>query len=95
MERIVNEPTAAALAYGLHRLKENSRVAVYDLGGGTFDLSILELNEGVFRVLSTNGDTRLGGDDIDLALAKAIAAEADRQAGGIGDLDIVARARIR
>jgi len=65
VERIVNEPTAAALAYGLDRLKERSKVAVYDLGGGTFDLSILELNNGVFQVLATNGNTRLGGDDLD------------------------------
>ncbi|MEY2408132.1 MAG: molecular chaperone DnaK [Verrucomicrobiota bacterium] len=65
VERILNEPTAAALAYGLDRLKERSKIAVYDLGGGTFDLSILELNQGVFQVLSTNGDTRLGGDDLD------------------------------
>ena len=65
VERIVNEPTAAALAYGLDKLKERSKIAVYDLGGGTFDLSILELNEGVFQVLSTNGNTRLGGDDLD------------------------------
>ncbi len=65
VERIVNEPTAAALAYGLDKLKEHSKIAVYDLGGGTFDLSILELNNGVFQVLSTNGDTRLGGDDLD------------------------------
>jgi len=68
VERIVNEPTAAALAYGLDRLGEKSRIAVYDLGGGTFDLSILELNQGVFQVLATNGNTRLGGDDIDRAL---------------------------
>jgi molecular chaperone DnaK len=68
VERIVNEPTAAALAYGLNRLKEHSKVAVYDLGGGTFDLSILELNNGVFQVLSTNGNTRLGGDDLDRRL---------------------------
>jgi molecular chaperone DnaK len=65
VERIVNEPTAAALAYGLSRLHERAKIAVYDLGGGTFDLSILELNNGVFQVLSTNGNTRLGGDDID------------------------------
>src|SRR3989449_3431702 len=65
VERIVNEPTAAALAYGLNKLKEHARIAVYDLGGGTFDLSILELNEGVFQVLATNGNTRLGGDDLD------------------------------
>jgi molecular chaperone DnaK len=65
VERIVNEPTAAALAYGLDKLKEKSKITVYDLGGGTFDLSILELNEGVFQVLATNGNTRLGGDDLD------------------------------
>ncbi len=68
VERIVNEPTAAALAYGLDKLKEKSKIAVYDLGGGTFDLSILELNNGVFQVLSTNGNTRLGGDDLDKRL---------------------------
>jgi len=68
VERIVNEPTAAALAYGLQRLGEKSRVAVYDFGGGTFDISILELSGGVFQVLSTNGNTRLGGDDIDQAI---------------------------
>jgi molecular chaperone DnaK len=65
VERIINEPTAAALAYGLNRLRDRSRIAVYDLGGGTFDISLLELNDGIFRVLSTNGNTRLGGDDID------------------------------
>ena len=69
VERLLAEPTAAALAYGLDRLGEKSRVAVYDLGGGTFDISILELNAGVFEVLATNGDTRLGGDDFDAALA--------------------------
>ena len=68
VERIVNEPTAAALAYGLDKLKEKSKIAVYDLGGGTFDLSVLELNEGVFQVLATNGNTRLGGDDLDRRL---------------------------
>jgi molecular chaperone DnaK len=68
VERIINEPTAAALAYGLDKLKSKSKIAVYDLGGGTFDMSILELNEGVFEVLATNGNTRLGGDDIDAAL---------------------------
>ena len=65
VERIINEPTAAALAYGLDKLKDHSKIAVYDFGGGTFDLSILELNKGVFQVLSTHGDTRLGGDDLD------------------------------
>jgi molecular chaperone DnaK len=72
VERIINEPTAAALAYGLDRLDDRSRIAVYDLGGGTFDISILELNEGVFRVLSTNGNTRLGGDDIDRELVRLL-----------------------
>lgn len=72
VERIVNEPTAAALSYGLDRLDEQSKVAVYDFGGGTFDISILELNEGVFQVLATHGDTRLGGDDIDQAMAVAL-----------------------
>lgn len=70
--RIINEPTAAALCYGLDQLGERSRVAVYDLGGGTFDLSILEMQEGVFQVLATHGDTRLGGDDLDLAMATAM-----------------------
>ncbi len=73
VERILNEPTAAALAYGLDRLTERAKVAVYDLGGGTFDLSILELNAGVFQVLATNGNTRLGGDDIDDALVAMLA----------------------
>jgi molecular chaperone DnaK len=73
VERIVNEPTAAALAYGLDKLSERSKIAVYDLGGGTFDISILELNKGVFEVLATNGNTRLGGDDIDRALLDRIA----------------------
>jgi molecular chaperone DnaK len=73
VERIVNEPTAAALAYGLDRLKERSKIAVFDLGGGTFDISILELSDGVFHVLSTNGNTRLGGDDIDAALVAHLA----------------------
>ena len=68
VERIVNEPTAAALAYGLDKLKGSSKIAVFDLGGGTFDISILELNNGVFEVLSTNGNTRLGGDDVDNAI---------------------------
>ena len=65
VERIINEPTAAALAYGLDKLENDEKVLVYDLGGGTFDVSILELGDGVFEVLSTNGDTHLGGDDFD------------------------------
>lgn len=71
--RILNEPTAAALAYGLDKLDEKSRVAVYDLGGGTFDLSILEMQDGIFQVLATHGDTELGGDDLDRLLAAEIA----------------------
>ena len=81
VERIVNEPTAAALAYGLDKLKEKSKIAVYDLGGGTFDLSILELNNGTFQVLSTNGNTRLGGDDLDKKLVDFLA-EQIKAAGG-------------
>lgn len=79
VERIINEPTAAALAYGLDRLQTKSKIAVYDLGGGTFDLSILELNNGLFEVLATNGNTQLGGDDID----NAILADARFQLSGL------------
>ena len=68
VERIVNEPTAAALAYGLDKTDKDEKILVYDLGGGTFDVSILELGDGVFQVLSTNGDTHLGGDDFDKAI---------------------------
>ena len=73
VERIINEPTAAALAYGLNKIDDDQTVAVYDLGGGTFDLSILQMRDGVFEVISTAGDTRLGGDDIDLAIAAELA----------------------
>lgn len=83
VERIINEPTAAALAYGLNRLRERSKIAVYDLGGGTFDLSILELHDGVFQVLATNGNTRLGGDDLDKRIVEALM-EKIKQAGGPG-----------
>ena len=72
VERILNEPTAAALTYGLERLGEKSKVAVFDLGGGTFDLTILELSEGLFQVLATNGNTHLGGDDVDRVLAAVL-----------------------
>ncbi len=65
VRRIINEPTAAALAYGLDKQHKDSKIAVFDLGGGTFDVSILELGDGVFEVKSTNGDTHLGGDDFD------------------------------
>ncbi len=81
VERIINEPTAAALAYGLDKLKEQARIAVYDLGGGTFDLSILELNNGVFQVLATNGNTRLGGDDLDRRLVDFLVQKI-KKAGG-------------
>jgi len=75
VERIVNEPTAAALAYGLDKANEDKKIAVYDLGGGTFDISILELGDGVFEVLSTNGDTHLGGDDFDEVIINWLAEE--------------------
>ncbi|TFG65261.1 MAG: molecular chaperone DnaK, partial [Spirochaetales bacterium] len=65
VERIVNEPTAASLAYGFGKEQKDEKIAVYDFGGGTFDISILELGDGVFEVKSTNGDTHLGGDNID------------------------------
>ncbi len=87
--RIVNEPTAAALAYGLDKLAEKARVAVYDLGGGTFDLSILEMHDGVFQVLATHGDTRLGGDDLDALILDLVMERA-----GFGEIDLAARVRL-
>jgi molecular chaperone DnaK len=81
VERILNEPTAAALAFGLKEKKSGAKVAVFDLGGGTFDISILEVDEGFFKVLSTNGDTHLGGDDFDKVLLDYIAAEFRKQTG--------------
>lgn len=75
VKRIVNEPTAAALAYGLDKQNKNMKIAVFDLGGGTFDISILELGDGVFEVLSTNGDTHLGGDDFDKIIIDWMAEE--------------------
>ena len=80
--RILNEPTAAALAYGQDRAGGRRRIAVYDFGGGTFDLSVLELNDGVFQVLSTRGDTRLGGDDIDEDLARWLWRECGEENAG-------------
>ena len=73
VKRIINEPTAAALAYGLDKKHKDQKIAVYDLGGGTFDISILELGDGVFEVLSTNGDTHLGGDDFDQVIIDFLA----------------------
>ena len=75
VERIINEPTAAALAFGLDKGSTDRKIAVYDLGGGTFDISILELGDGVFEVLSTNGDTHLGGDDFDQVIIDYLAEE--------------------
>ena len=75
VERIINEPTAAALAYGLDKTHKDMKIAVYDLGGGTFDVSILELGDGVFEVKSTNGDTHLGGDDFDQVIIDWLAEE--------------------
>ena len=75
VERIINEPTAAALAYGLDKQDTDQKVLVFDLGGGTFDVSILELGDGVFEVLATAGDNKLGGDDFDDAIIEYLVAE--------------------
>ncbi|MBQ1930413.1 MAG: molecular chaperone DnaK, partial [Bacteroidales bacterium] len=83
VRRIINEPTAAALAYGLDKKNEDSKVAVFDLGGGTFDISILELGDGVFEVKSTNGDTHLGGDDFDHVIIDWLVAEFKSENGGV------------
>lgn len=81
VRRIINEPTAAALAYGLDKKHKEQLVAVYDLGGGTFDISILQIGEGVFEVKSTNGDTHLGGDDFDQRIIDFLADEFQKQEG--------------
>ena len=83
VKRIINEPTAAALAYGLDKKNKDMKIAVYDLGGGTFDISILELGDGVFEVKSTNGDTHLGGDDFDQVIIDWLASEFAAENGGI------------
>ena len=83
VKRIINEPTAAALAYGLDKKEKDMKVAVYDLGGGTFDISILQLGDGVFEVLSTNGDTHLGGDDFDQVIIDWLASEFAAENSGI------------
>jgi len=79
VSRIINEPTAAALAYGLDKSGADKKIAVYDLGGGTFDISILEIGDGVFEVLSTNGDTHLGGDDFDQVIIDWLAEEFNKE----------------
>lgn len=81
VERIINEPTAAALAYGLDKGAQDKKIAVFDLGGGTFDISILELGDGVFQVLATNGDTKLGGDDFDEVLIDWLVDEFKKKEG--------------
>ncbi|MDR1347474.1 MAG: molecular chaperone DnaK [Prevotellaceae bacterium] len=83
VKRIINEPTAAALAYGMDKKNKDMKIAVYDLGGGTFDISILELGDGVFEVKSTNGDTHLGGDDFDHAIIEWLVQEFKTDNGGI------------
>ena len=93
--RIINEPTAAALAYGLDKKDKDIKVAVYDLGGGTFDVSILEIGSGVFEVLSTNGDTHLGGDNFDEKIIDLIVSEFKAETGIDASKDSMAYQRIR
>ena len=95
VERIINEPTAAALAYGLDKANSDKKIVVYDLGGGTFDVSILELGDGVFEVLSTNGDTHLGGDDFDDAIINWLASEFQAKEGVDLKKDAMALQRLR
>jgi molecular chaperone DnaK len=83
VKRIINEPTAASLAYGLDKKDQDQTIAVYDLGGGTFDVSVLELGDGVFEVKSTHGDTHLGGDDFDSRLIDHLAKESRRMRASI------------
>ncbi|MDT8325479.1 MAG: molecular chaperone DnaK, partial [Bacteroidota bacterium] len=95
VRRIINEPTAAALAYGLDKKNAQQKIAVYDLGGGTFDISILELGDGVFEVKSTNGDTHLGGDDFDQRLIDYLADEFKKAEGVELRNDAMALQRLR
>ena len=95
VERIINEPTAAALAYGLDKQDTNEKILVYDLGGGTFDVSILELGDGVFEVLSTSGNNHLGGDDFDNRLVDYIVDEIKKQEGADLSDDKMAMQRIK
>ena len=95
VERIINEPTAAALAYGLDKQDTNEKILVYDLGGGTFDVSILELGDGVFEVLSTSGNNKLGGDDFDNRLVDYVIEEIKKQEGVDLSDDKMAMQRIK
>ena len=95
VKRIVNEPTAAALAYGLDKSKKDMKIAVFDLGGGTFDISILELGGGVFEVLSTNGNTHLGGDDFDHVIINWLVEEFKKDEGADLTQDPMAMQRLK
>ncbi|MBM3557758.1 MAG: molecular chaperone DnaK, partial [Alphaproteobacteria bacterium] len=95
VKRIINEPTAAALAYGLNKGKQGGTVAVYDLGGGTFDISILEIGDGVFEVLATNGDTFLGGEDFDARIVDHIADQFQKEQGIDLRKDLLAKQRLK
>ena len=95
VRRIVNEPTAAALAYGLDKTKQDAKIAVFDLGGGTFDISILELGGGVFEVLSTNGNTHLGGDDFDHVIINWLVEEFKNDEGADLTTDPMAMQRLK
>ncbi|WP_312768539.1 molecular chaperone DnaK [Epilithonimonas sp.] len=95
VERIINEPTAAALAYGMDKAHKDQKIAVYDLGGGTFDISILDLGDGVFEVLSTNGDTHLGGDDFDDVIINWMADEFKAEEGVDLKSDAIALQRLK
>ena len=95
VKRIINEPTAAALAYGIDRQQTDSKIAVFDLGGGTFDITILDLGSGVFEVLSTNGDTYLGGDDFDEAILNWLVTEFRAETGIDLSQDRMALQRLR
>jgi len=95
VKRVINEPTAAALAYGLNKAKEEGTVAVYDLGGGTFDVSILTLSQGVFEVMATNGDTSLGGEDFDNSVLNFLVAEFKKDQGIDLSKDALALQRLK
>ena len=95
VKRIVNEPTAAALAYGVDKANKDMKIAVFDLGGGTFDISILEFGGGVFEVLSTNGDTHLGGDDFDQVIIDWLASEFKAEEGADLTADPMALQRLK